>query len=445
MDYSCAFNYLGRLRRLSEVLDKPLRECDVDDIKLAMSDLAEKNLGEGKSYADGTRRQYLRTVEDFGKERGIDALSEIEVPSVKQSKIDEDWVLSKNEVWKLIENADKTRTKAIIAVCWECAWRSTALLSLTVGDYEEPNDQYALLSVPVGVTGDKDAGGNKKPLTIARGYVETWLTDHPCRDDDDAALFCRTDKEQYYGDHMSSEAVRKQLNKAARGASIEEDRVHIHCFRHARATYMKKSPQYDDMDIEHMLDWTEGTNQMKRYAHLNQDDKIASVLHAQGIEAETGTVDPERLDCPRCNREIPYDANSCPYCSLIIDERPADWLTVYREIRGEDDPIVKKYRDRPSTAPPAQALPPNEWNTVREVIGFAMLGAGLAQKPGYDEEIELPFDVDDIDYDALRRVRKSLGDRLRNYVENPNEYEMIDEDAAEQLRSSAKSHGLIDD
>ncbi len=352
VDFSSAFNYLGRLRRLSEVLDKPLRECDIDDINLGMDTLAEKNLGKGKSYSQGTRRQYLRTVEDFGKERDIEALSEIDVPRVSQEKVNEETVLSKSEVWELIEAANKLRTKALIAVCWECAWRATALLSLKVKDYEEKNDDYGLLKVPTDVTGTKGAGGNKKPVTISRAYLEKWLANHPSKTnngspDPDAALFCRADKERYYGEHMSGEAVRKQLNRTAEEADIDTDRVYIHSFRHARTTYMKKSPHYSDMDIEHTLDWSQGSSQMKRYSHVNQDERIASVLNAQGIKPQEGDVQPETQDCPRCTQTIPWDANSCPYCSIRLSSGAPRWYQIYRKslVSPEDDLVLSQYDD----------------------------------------------------------------------------------------------------
>jgi len=353
VDYSCAFNYLGRMRRLAEILDKPLSECDKDDISIGLEDLAKKNLGQGKSYSQGTRRQYLRTVSDYAQDRDIERLADIEVPKVDQQKVDEKSVLSKEEVWELIESMDKLRTKAIIAVCWDCAWRATALLSLKVEDYRESkNGEYGLLKVPVNVTGTKGAGGNEKPVTIARAYLERWLNNHPTNNnqgepDPKAALFCRADKERYYGEHMSAEAVRKQLNRAAEQAGIEKDRVYVHCFRHARATYMKKSSRYSDMDIEHTLDWTDGSNQMQRYSHLDQDDKIASILNARGIKPDKGEVKPETQDCPRCSQSIPWDANSCPYCSLRLSSGAPRWYQIYRKslVSPEDDLVLSQYDD----------------------------------------------------------------------------------------------------
>lgn len=440
VDYSCAFNYVGRLRRLAEVLDKPLRDCDVDDINLGMADLAEKNKGEGKSYSDGTRRQYLRTVEDFGQARNIDALSDIDVPSVKQGKIDEEWVLDKDEVWDLIDAADKPRTKAVIAVCWECAWRATALMSLRIKDYDAVNDEYGLLSAPTDVVGDKGAGGDKKPVTVARGYLDNWLHEHPRSDNPDAALFCRTDKQKHYGEHMSSEAVRRQLKKAARNAGIDEDRVHVHCFRHARVTYMKKSPEYDDMDIEHTLDWAEGSNQMKRYSHVSQEDKIASVLQARGIEAESGTVEPEFQDCPRCGRQIPYDARNCPYCSVRVDEKPADWYQLYSElvIESEGDPLYEKYAGMASTTPPMQRLPRDQFSWVSAVIrSFLVESEGFGSPPPAHEEIVEMIDTTNMPEGAIEDAKQLIVSHSlkENYEENEVAYEMSEnEEFLEYLR-----------
>ena len=443
VDYSCAFNYIGRLRRLAEVLDKPLRDCEVDDINLGMADLAEKNKGEGESYSDGTRRQYLRTVEDFGQARGIDALSDIDVPSVTQSKIDEEWVLDKDEVWDLIDEADKTRTKAVIAVCWECAWRSTALMSLKVKHYEDVNDEYGLLSAPLGVTGDKGAGGDKKPVTVSRGYLDNWLADHPRSDDPNAALFCRTDKERHYGEHMSSEAVQKQLKRAAEGAGIDKDRVYVHCFRHARVTYMKKSPEYSDMDIEHTLDWSEGSNQMKRYSHVTQEDKIASVLQARGIEAESGSVEPELMGCPRCGRDIPYDARNCPYCSVRVDSKPADWYQLYSDllIAPEEDPLCKKYEGMASTTPTIQRLPREQFSWVTAVFrSFLVERAGIGEPLGAHEEILDEIDIDSLPEEAVESVKRLIlsSSQQQNYQLHQADYELAeDEEFLEWLRGES--------
>ncbi|MCU4717600.1 site-specific integrase [Halapricum hydrolyticum] len=412
----------------------------MDDINLGMADLAEKNKGEGESYSDGTRRQYLRTVEDFGQARDIDALSDIDVPSVKQGKIDEEWVLDKDEVWDLIDAADKPRTKAVIAVCWECAWRATALMSLRVKDYEEVNDEYGLLSAPTDVVGDKGAGGDKKPVTVARGYLDNWLHEHPRSDNPDAALFCRTDKQTHYGEHMSSEAVRRQLKKAAKDADIDEDRVHVHCFRHARVTYMKKSPEYDDMDIEHTLDWAEGSNQMKRYSHVTQDDKIASVLQARGIEAESGTVEPELQDCPRCGRQIPYDARNCPYCSVRVDEKPAGWYQLYSKllIDPENDPLHKKYAGMSGTTPTMQRLPREQFSWVNAVFrSFLVERVGLGDPPGSHDEIMEIINIENLPEEAIEKVKHlilstSFG---ANYQHHQADYELAEnEEFTEWLR-----------
>lgn len=49
---------IGRMRRLAEILDKPLRDCSIDDLKLGMAKLAEKNTKNGQ-YSSGTRRKLL--------------------------------------------------------------------------------------------------------------------------------------------------------------------------------------------------------------------------------------------------------------------------------------------------------------------------------------------------------------------------------------------------
>ncbi|MDS0474373.1 tyrosine-type recombinase/integrase [Natrinema sp. 1APR25-10V2] len=447
---SSAYNRIGRLKRLSQVLEKPLTDCDEDDIRLAMSDLAAKNLGEGRSYKPGTKRKYLETVADFGDRRNVEALTDIDVPSDTPTPVNEDIVLSKSEVWDLLENANKTRTKALIAVSWECAWRASALLSLKIKDYHPQGSDYALLTAPTNAVGLKDADGNKKPLTVAKGYLENWLSEHPCRDDPDAALFCRTDQEQHYGSHLSNEAVRKQLNKAAENAEIDTDRVNVHAFRHARATFMKKSDEYSDLHIETTLDWADGTNQHARYEHLDQDDKVHSLLRARGVEPEDDPMEPEEQDCPQCQRAIPYDARSCPYCSLIVDDTPAGWYQHYCKITVEDDPVRQKYDSLASATPTFHQISKNEFEHARAVGYWAIMA--------HDHDTaDVPDRVDEsLDYDAINAMDREETSELneqfllanedlaKNYVENPTDYK-IAEDDLERLEELADRYSDDDE
>lgn len=313
-------------------------------------------------------------------------------------------------------------------------------MSLKVKHYDEVNDEYGLLSAPLDVVGDKGAGGDKKPVTIARGYLDNWLNEHPRSDDRDAALFCRTDKQNHYGEHMSSEAVRKQLKKAAKKAGIDEDRVHVHCFRHARVTYMKKSSEYSDMDIEHTLDWAEGSNQMKRYSHVSQEDKIASVLQARGIEAESGTVEPEFKDCPRCRRQIPYDARNCPYCSVRVNEKPADWYQLYSDlIKEDDDPVIEKYDGLSSTTPTMQRLPRDQFLWVRAVFRSVLFECTdyITEPPRAHDEILMKINTKEVSDDMIDVAEHLLLTTTikDNYQEHAVDYELSEsEEFVEQLQ-----------
>jgi len=421
---------------LTGVLDKPLRECDKDSITMALSALAEKNLGSGKSYSNGTKRQYLRTVDGFAENRDIDALTGLDVPSVTPDKVDEESVLSKSEVWDMIEVAPKQRTKAIIAILWECAFRSSALLSLKLKHYTEVNEEYSMIELPTGVVGDKGAGGAQKPVTVARPYIEQWIEQHPTGDSEDA-LFCRNDREAMAGEHMSGAAVRKQLYKAAEKADIDTDRVDIHSFRHARVTYMKKSREYSDMDIEHTLDWSEGSNQMQRYGHMDQSDKVNSVLQARGIEPEEGGPEPESMDCPRCSRTIPYDARNCPYCTVRVDERPAGWFSIYRQCVGQDDPIRRKYSSKASTTKPIQQLDRAEYLRVTVVLVTVLYDRrGMGQEPSEKarENVDASaLDEEDVDVVEELLLNENVFEQLG---ERRTEWDLaVDEDTVEQVLS----------
>jgi len=242
---------------------------------------------------------------------------------------------------------------------------------------------------------------------------------------------------------MSSEAVQKQLKRAAEGAGINEDRVYVHCFRHARVTYMKKSPEYVDMDIEHTLDWSEGSNQMKRYSHLTQEDKIASVLQARGIEAESGNVEPELMGCPRCGRDIPYDARNCPYCSVRVDSRPADWYQLYSDllIAPEEDPLYQKYAGMSSTTPSIQRLPREQFGWVRAVFRSLLAERLGPEGPsGPHDEIMDVIDTNNLSEEEVEEVEQLyLSTGLKeNYQLHQADYELAEnEEFLEWLRGES--------
>jgi hypothetical protein len=206
---------------------------------------------------------------------------------------------------------------------------------------------------------------------------------------------------------------------------------------------MKKSDEYDDMDIEHTLDWAEGTNQMKRYAHLDQDDKIASILQSRGIDAEIGETTPETKDCPKCMQEIPFDARNCPYCMVRVDDTPADWYQLYSElIENDDDPLLEKYQGMSSTTPTMQRLPREQFSWVRAVLSsFLVEAAGLGEPPNAHNEILDVINIDAVPADAVDAAEELI---LRtsfeeNYQLHETEYELAEnEDFLEYLRGDSQ-------
>jgi len=427
---STAGDDIARVRRMAEILDKPLQDCDVDDIKLAMKKLAEINIGEGETYGSGTRRKYLQAFERFGQSRGVEALSDIDVPSVPIPKVDADKYPTKSDFWEMIDAADSARDKAMIAVMWECPSRITAFLSLKIKDYETPNEEYGLLTTPTGAEGLKEADGQMKPVTISRGYLDRWVGEHPCKNDDEAALFCRMDTEKHYGEHMTDEAARKRLNRLKDKVGLDKP-VHPHAFRHSRASYMKKSDKYDDMHIEQVMDWAPGSQQHRRYEHLKQTDKINSILRARGVEPEDDEMDPEDRDCPSCLQTIPWDARTCPYCSVRVDDAPADWWELYTRIVDDDDPVYKRYADAPAITPAFAALSPQMMKHVRHQMGRTVAISDYQESPYGD------FSQDEID--QIAEMWLDYGAVAESAEANEAEWELMDDDefSKEELEAYA--------
>lgn len=366
-------NYVGRMRRLTKVLNKPLRECDEDDIKLAIDDYAEQH-SRVDEYKDSTKAEYLKSARAFGESREVSELESITTPNVGLNTINLDFVLNHEEVIQLIESADSTRNTAMIAVNWECAWRRTALQSLKLKHFDEqksrnPSQEYGLLQTPSDtVEGLKGAENSKKPVTFSKGYLDNWLREHPESDNPESALFCRLDKSKHYGEHLSKNAVKKIYDKVADKAGIDKERVYPHMMRHSRCTYMKKQEKYNDTMIERVMDWKEGTSEHRRYAHVEQDEKVGMILEAQGIESEEIDIEDDETKCPRCERIIPNLAETCPYCSLALEQKQPRWFRHFEAVTEESE-LVQYYQNRP--VPEFEELPPNAHKKVGKTLIIA--------------------------------------------------------------------------
>jgi len=283
---------IGRLRRIAEQTETSLSKIDS---KTTITTALGKMSRERGWKTSETKRNYIKALKGFYRFHEKPELAEelnefvrenLNVPSTED--VDEDKVLWKEEFDALLEHAKTSRERAIVSTLWEGAYRATALCALMVGSYERQGDTHAIVTTPEHM-GSKDADAQQKPMTFSRGYIDRWLqNDHPCPDDDDAALFCKVrNNAEQAGEHITTQYLRRILKDIARRTDDDDlvEKTTPHAFRHGRVTYLAQN-DYTERLIEHNLDWSRDTAQHRRYEHLQQEDKVNALLRNAGIEPE---------------------------------------------------------------------------------------------------------------------------------------------------------------
>lgn len=168
------------------------------------------------------------------------------------------------------------------------------------------------------VEGVKGADGNIKPLTWAKGYIDSWLNDHPemqkeeDKRDMNTPLFCSIRK-QDDGKRITGHAVYTMMQRLAEKVDIDDDRIHPHMLKHARGTFMRASPRFNKKDIEQVMDWSESTPMHKHYSHADRPSEAKCVASKMGVDVDIEEVEP--YDCPRCDHKVPPAASYCPHCT----------------------------------------------------------------------------------------------------------------------------------
>lgn len=162
--------------------------------------------------------------ENFVFKIGKDVIQKIEnEPEVDLSEK----FLDTEDVETMIDVAENSRDKALIALLWETGARISELYDLSLGDIEErKNNKLIILN---GFTGKR-----KIPINKSIPLLEKWLSKHPDKENLDSSLWL--DQE---GGKITYRYIRKMLQDTAEEAGIQK-LVNPQHFRRSRAAYLTK-------------------------------------------------------------------------------------------------------------------------------------------------------------------------------------------------------------
>ncbi|WP_440953557.1 tyrosine-type recombinase/integrase [Methanococcoides sp. FTZ1] len=308
-----------------------ISEEDIDNFLTFLQTHTYKRGGKVKPLSEATkmtRKAHLRDLLKFlDKPELVDM---IEIKPLKNSrKLPED-LLTKDEVQKLIDHANSTRDKALIASLYDSGARIGEQVSCKIKNIQF-DDNGCVVIFPEGKT-----GARRNRLVYAASYLRQWIDCHPQKDNPDAPLWISLDKSQK---GITTDTVRKALSKIAERAGVKK-RVNPHSFRHARATHL--APHMTEQQMKSYLGWTPDSNMAGVYVHLSgkdTDDAVLAMYGMKNVEEQDDAMAIVR--CPRCKEINPKTSKLCGKCLYELSEdarkEKEDVMMMLMDALAEDD------------------------------------------------------------------------------------------------------------
>ncbi len=303
--------YVATLKSIAILMNKDFDKATKKDIEYLLI-LINK-----KTQSEASRREYKITLKKFyrwlskGDESELTKWFTTNIIN-KDKKLPED-LLTEEEIIKMINAAPNTRDKAMIGLLWDIGARIGEVGTLKIKHIKF--DEYGAVIIVNGKTGPR-----RVRAVWSVSYLMNWLEEHPEKDNLEAPLWFNLSRRKKGIEGMQYDAIRMQLQRVAEEAGIKK-RVHIHLFRHSRATYMANHLTEAQMNMH--FGWVQGSNMPSIYVHLSGRDVDQAILRANGIEIKEDENKPKTNVCPRCKNINTPNNLFCYKCGAVLTLKTA--------------------------------------------------------------------------------------------------------------------------
>lgn len=341
---------LSNLRNAADRSDGPLVEMDRVEYRdligtlTAPKEAGGYGLNSNGSGMYGYKRalrlflEWLNNEPDYG---AYEFWEDIDLPSQGIERVDEDEVLTEEEVEELKNAALNARDKALIEFLADTAARISLASQLRVGDvYDIETDKPYYKPNPDGM-GHKDAPQKRYPILYSRAELRSYLNRHHEDTRPKAPLWHVL--RGYDPGHpeegaMSGDRIRDMLRECKRRAGIEKP-VNPHNFRHTALTRLSKSG-YTPQEIQHIAGWADD-RMLEAYDHTTDIERNEQMGVRAGFidETETNSGPAAPKPCGNCREQLKPQARFCPNCGAPTTER------AQREAENQDDRLFESAKE----------------------------------------------------------------------------------------------------
>ncbi len=302
------YSYLLWLRKILKAVDKRIDEWDKRDVRRAINHFkAEMDHG---GITENSFEEVKKTLKKFFKWLGKEEIVNWFSLGSVGPKVSPQDLITEEEFEAMLNACMNSRDRAIISLLYESGARIGEIGSMRVKDVSF--DEYgAIVWLPKSKTIRR-----KLRIVYSARYLSEWLSDHPLKDNPEAALWIKLSGSRAL-QPMVYKDLHAQIGRIAKRAGIKK-RIYPHLFRHTRATrLLAKVPE--SIGAKYM-GWVNGSKMVGVYVHLASEDVDEAILKMYGIKTNSNGKDLEVKQCPRCLMVNPATSRFCSRCGLPLNE-----------------------------------------------------------------------------------------------------------------------------
>ena len=317
------YSYILWLRKILYAVDKKIDEWDRKDVRRTINHF--KAEVESGRISENSFEEVKKTLKKFFKWLGKEEIvSWFSLKNV-ETKISPQDLITEEEFERMMSACMSSRDRALISLLYETGARIGEIGSMRIKDVSF-DDYGAIIWLPKSKTIRR-----KLRVVYSARYLSEWLSDHPMKDNSEAALWIKLSGSRAL-QPMVYKDLHAQLRRICKRAGIKK-RIYPHLFRHTRATrLLAKVPE--TIGAKYM-GWINGSKMVGVYVHLASEDVDEAILKMHGIKTNNNNKDLEVIQCSRCMQVNPATSRFCSRCGLPLTEGAIQEIEEWEKRKNE--------------------------------------------------------------------------------------------------------------